>query len=904
MASGSLPFSIPESLRQKKTTSPALKSANTTRKQQPYSFTRRSEYTDLDDPLGSSLRTVPYKRAIDSRISSTRYSLTRGARIRKNVSSTQHAANIPHSSADVIMSFGGTKVGKRLTAIPLRGHMRNVLDNKLSGALHPPETTRSRTRELVSEEIGSKLERSSECSKVESIVEKAILPKSAVVRQLKRLVGRICESDYDKYQLLDERDRLMQRGRLKSNDVENASVVQGSCSDMCPEKERYLRIVQKRLTVYECRDDGQIAPELTVKEYSRSAADQDEPLPHELRPADILNRTMNYLIGKIANYVPETDEELAQWYDFLWNRTRAIRKDITQQMMVNETAVNLIEQCVRLHIFASHRLCELNFNDFDQKMNTENLSKSLQSLRYLYDDLAKKGIFYASEAEFRAYEIMLNLSDSNVFRQALTYRREILESSPVRLAIRLFTCLQNHNYVRFFQLLKTDATYLQIDVLVDKLAEEIINEEVARLCELEFVKSMIEALTSELYNNIFEACLKPCCLEVMMGATLLYRHKIAENKVKQNIKQLQSLQDCLNESILQEVTDQLIIDSSRKWITRYRQIHDEELLESIGQSLFTDLITEVISETVQNIGEHKIIEGLDTMKRQLQTISERLDRLWLKQFTDRWKEQVAFKKRRKQEKLDLLATFPVALPARSNLAFRWKGGGLLGQGYVDCAMLVFENEVSDFIEKRRTRLVRAVIAKWRLWTKSQIKKKEYFTITYASSTSLRWKRSSSNSDSDDIRLAVALADVELKRMKPFLTFGDTVCDNQQHLSWCESLEERSSDLLNYFDKETLQKGIELAHRNMQRVGISHTGFSKKETSRSLNSLGDNSCELSGRKRKSKVAVENEACIFPPKRECKSLEILAERLKAFTSELDNTLERAKERNRCYDEIFES
>lgn len=46
----------------------------------------------------------------------------------------------------------------------------------------------------------------------------------------------------------------------------------------------------------------------------------------------------------------------------------------------------------------------------------ENLSKSLQSLRYLYDDLAKKGVFYSSEAEFRAYEIMLNLSDSNVFR--------------------------------------------------------------------------------------------------------------------------------------------------------------------------------------------------------------------------------------------------------------------------------------------------------------------------------------------------------------------------------------------------------------------------------------------------------------------------------------------------------
>ncbi|VDK63884.1 unnamed protein product, partial [Gongylonema pulchrum] len=95
---------------------------------------------------------------------------------------------------------------------------------------------------------------------------------------------------------------------------------------MCPEKERYMRVVQKRLSLYECSQDGRMAPELTVKEYSRSAADQEEPLPHELRPADVLQRTMNYLVGKIVNCVPKTDEELAQWYDFLWNRTRAIRK--------------------------------------------------------------------------------------------------------------------------------------------------------------------------------------------------------------------------------------------------------------------------------------------------------------------------------------------------------------------------------------------------------------------------------------------------------------------------------------------------------------------------------------------------------------------------------------------------
>lgn len=54
----------------------------------------------------------------------------------------------------------------------------------------------------------------------------------------------------------------------------HGGLFQGTCPDMCPEKERYMRVIQKRLSPYECREDGRMAPELTVKEYSRSAADQ------------------------------------------------------------------------------------------------------------------------------------------------------------------------------------------------------------------------------------------------------------------------------------------------------------------------------------------------------------------------------------------------------------------------------------------------------------------------------------------------------------------------------------------------------------------------------------------------------------------------------------------------------
>lgn len=50
---------------------------------------------------------------------------------------------------------------------------------------------------------------------------------------------------------------------------------------------------------------------------------QEEPLPHELRPISILKMTMDYLVTMVMD---DGQDRPADWYDFVWNRTRAIRK--------------------------------------------------------------------------------------------------------------------------------------------------------------------------------------------------------------------------------------------------------------------------------------------------------------------------------------------------------------------------------------------------------------------------------------------------------------------------------------------------------------------------------------------------------------------------------------------------
>ncbi|KAM3721943.1 Germinal-center associated nuclear protein [Dirofilaria immitis] len=1085
MSSSSFPFIIPESLRPKKASNSLSKSAGVARKS--YIPPRRKGYNDLDDPLvpsssSSSFPSVSFKRSADVRVASGRHSVARAARVaRKRMSSTQHVSNISQDLPSTSMKappFGGVQLGKRLKA-SLRGTLRSGINNRFNSIMNAIEPSRSWAREpTIKEENVAKVEWHTENMKVESTADKMLLSKDAVARQLKRMIGRVCENDYDKYQLLDERDRLMHRGRLKSTDVDNATVMQGSCHDMCPEKERYMRVIQKRLSIYECHDDGSIAPELTVKEYSRSAADQEEPLPHDLRSADVLQRTMNYLVWKIASHIPETDEELAQWYDFLWNRTRAIRKDITQQMMVNETAVTLIEQCVRLHIFASHRLCELNFNDFDQKMNTENLSKSLQSLRYLYGDLAKKGILYSSEAEFRAYEIMLNLSDSNVFRQALTYRREILEAGSVRLAIRLFTCLQNQNYVRFFRLLKNDATYLQcclchrffnrmrhqamyaishsvhimgkypvnkfvqllgfddrdsalqflgcynvrhsndmdtgeelmhisktqliepieeppsrihlwieakrigysipevlsgrqdveveivaplnsfdkngayvfdvvldnyikenggeqlaadedetvtfsfslppsqkennVVVLTEKLTADLIEGEVTKLCKLTYSKSLAHSLTTALYDSILEDCLRPCCQEIMIAAKLLHRRKLAANIAMQRKDEIRLLLDSLNESILHEVIGNFIHDMSKKWIMKYQRIHNEELIEDTGKSFLDDLIAEVVAETLRKIGENEIEQGVNCVKKRLKDINERLDKLWLKQFVDHWRERIAYRKEQEQKKLELLGTFPIILPAKSGLIFRRRDDYPLDKAFIDFSSLLFEQKINVFIEKRHSRIAQKVLTKWRLWTRLQIEKREFFTATYTTSSLKRQRLHNYNNDNiskkndDDIRLAVALADVECERLKPFWTTYQIHNDleDEQQLSWCKSLAKRSSVLLDYFDKKTLEKGVEIAERNMQRIDYTQRRTEDENYPRYSGSMNNLTFNQQNCRKTNEFIVKSEEYHRPTKNECKNLEHLKERLGNFTRELDDAFRGMEERNQRYDEILKS
>ena len=70
-------------------------------------------------------------------------------------------------------------------------------------------------------------------------------------------------------------------------------------------------------------------------------------------------------------------------------------------------------------IFSEVNIIHMIFStnlDFDQKINNENLTKCLQTLKHMYYDLSIKNVFCCNEAEFRAFDVLLHLNDGDILR--------------------------------------------------------------------------------------------------------------------------------------------------------------------------------------------------------------------------------------------------------------------------------------------------------------------------------------------------------------------------------------------------------------------------------------------------------------------------------------------------------
>ncbi|XP_072496882.1 germinal-center associated nuclear protein-like isoform X2 [Notamacropus eugenii] len=276
------------------------------------------------------------------------------------------------------------------------------------------------------------------------------------------LLCTVARTSEEKYNLLNYRDKLLRQAQVKRTDLGQAKPLVGTCPDMCPEKERYMRESRKQLSIFEMLPGSdKVDHAAAIKEYSRSSADQEEPLAHELRPLEVLSMTMDYLLTHVMDSVEGNSRE---WYDFVWNRTRGVRKDITQQHLCDPLTVSLIEKCVRFHIHCAHQMCEEPLASFDAKINSENALKCLQSVKEMYQDLANMGTHCACEAELRSYDILLNVHQGYILRELQQLQPSVRNAPKITFAAQALSALNSNNFVRFFKLVQ-EAAYLEACIL-------------------------------------------------------------------------------------------------------------------------------------------------------------------------------------------------------------------------------------------------------------------------------------------------------------------------------------------------------------------------------------------------------------------------------------------------------
>ncbi|EQL03455.1 SAC3/GANP family protein [Ophiocordyceps sinensis CO18] len=234
----------------------------------------------------------------------------------------------------------------------------------------------------------------------------------------------------------------------KRKRLSDAIEFKGICDDMCPEFEKITRITENDVNKPE-RDGstGVTSVHMMVKKLARSAAGQEAPLPMDVRSASALRLSLDYLMDVVLC----RDENLSSVHPFLWDRTRAIRRDFAFFSSMTEqeikTQVYVLENITRFHVTSLHLLSRPDQEDdkFVEQQELEQLGKTLLSLRDVYDDCAGQGIKCENEAEFRAYYLLFHGRDPSILETLQRQWKPDLwrDSDEIRTAVSLVEALQN-----------------------------------------------------------------------------------------------------------------------------------------------------------------------------------------------------------------------------------------------------------------------------------------------------------------------------------------------------------------------------------------------------------------------------------------------------------------------------
>ncbi|XP_014513805.1 SAC3 family protein C isoform X1 [Vigna radiata var. radiata] len=263
----------------------------------------------------------------------------------------------------------------------------------------------------------------------------------------------------------------------QEEDAQPSSNIVGTCPYMCPERERIQREKLRDLAVFERLNGNprKSSPALAVKKFCRTISTKYVQAS-DLRPIVVLEDTLNYLWSLLES----KEHSFEEVHDFVFDRTRSIRQDITMQNIVNSKAIYLYERMVKFHVVSHYNLWRSMSDPNTASMhhlNLEQLTKTLTSLFNLYEANRNSNHVHENEAEFHSLYVLLHLgSYSQPMGEPLSvwFRRvstPVLKSKEMCFARRILRSSQLGNYKDFFCTTAAQATYLQFCIMMPYINE-------------------------------------------------------------------------------------------------------------------------------------------------------------------------------------------------------------------------------------------------------------------------------------------------------------------------------------------------------------------------------------------------------------------------------------------------
>ncbi|KAL0007337.1 hypothetical protein SO802_008839 [Lithocarpus litseifolius] len=270
--------------------------------------------------------------------------------------------------------------------------------------------------------------------------------------------------------------RASQQVQQHLDDTSNLPVLLGTCPFMCPVAERVQRERLRDLAVFERLDGNprKTSSDLAVKKFCRTISIRDMPTS-DLRPLPVLEDTLDYLLS----FLDSSEHPFEVVHDFIFDRTRSIRQDLSMQNIDNEKAIYMYEKMVRFHVMSFHKLRSCTNENISSVhyLNMEQLTKALTTLFNLYDANRSSESINENEAEFRSFYVLLHLgSNSQPTGESLSlwFRQvpiPIIKSKEMCFARRILRFFRMGNYKRFLLTTAAEASFLQYCIIEPYIIE-------------------------------------------------------------------------------------------------------------------------------------------------------------------------------------------------------------------------------------------------------------------------------------------------------------------------------------------------------------------------------------------------------------------------------------------------